>query len=118
MDNHLNCVSWNVKGINTPIKRNYLKKLSTSIAFIQETHLTDVEHLKLRRDWVGHVFFSSFTSYARGVVVLINKDIRLKLNSVEKDKSGRFLLIDCVLNTNRVTLVNVYHPNHDDPLFF
>ena len=50
--------------------------------------------------------------------MLINKNIRLKLNSVEKDKSGRFLLIDCVLNANRVTLVNVYGPNHDDPPFF
>ena len=50
--------------------------------------------------------------------MLINKNIRLKLNSVEKDKSGRFLLIDCVLNANRVTLVNVYGTNHDDPPFF
>lgn len=50
--------------------------------------------------------------------MLINKNINFKLNSVEKDKAGRFLLIDCVLNTNRVTFVNIYGPNHDDPLFF
>lgn len=54
MNNKLNCISWNVKGINTPMKRKkiitYLKRLSTSIAFIQEMHLTDVEHLKFKRD--------------------------------------------------------------------
>lgn len=40
-----------------------------------------------------------------------------KLNSIEKDKNGRFLLVDCVLNMNRVTLVNIYGPNYDDPAF-
>ena len=122
MNSDLNCVSWNVKGINSPVKRKkiitYLKKLSTNIAFIQETHLTDLEHMRLRRDWIGQVFFSSYTSNARGVAILINKNVSFKLISVEKDTQGRFLFLDCVLNTNRVTLVNIYGPNHDDPTFF
>lgn len=62
--------------------------------------------------------FSSFTSKARGVAVLMNKNKMFKLNSVEKDKTGRFLLIDCYLNINRVTLINIYDPNQDDPTFF
>lgn len=118
----LNCISLNVRGINSPIKRKkvitYLKRQSADIAFIQETHLTDLEHMKLRRDWVGHVFYSSFSSKARGVALLVNKNLRFKLNSIETDKCGRLVLIDCVINLNKFTLVSLYGPNIDDPTFF
>lgn len=65
-------------------KLTYLKRHNVDIAFIQESHLTDSEHLKLRRDWVGTVLCSFFSSKARGVVLLINKKVNFKLNSVEK----------------------------------
>jgi len=118
----LTCISWNIRGINSPIKRKkmltYLKRQKVDIAFIQESHLTDSEHLKLCRDWVGNVFYSSFSSKARGVALLINKHLNFKLNSVEKDQNGRFLLVDCEINRNKMSLVNIYGPNYDDPLFF
>lgn len=118
----LTCISWNIRGINSPIKRKkmltYLKRQKVDIAFIQESHLTDSEHLKLCRDWVGNVFYSSFSSKARGVALLINKHLNFKLNSVEKDKNGRFLLVDCEINRNKISLVNIYGPNYDDPSFF
>ena len=50
-------VSYNVKGIINPIKRKkiltQLKKLNCSIGLLQDTHLNEVEHKKLRRDWVA-----------------------------------------------------------------
>lgn len=66
---------------------------------------------------MGNVFFSSYSSKA-GVALLINKHLNFKLNSVEKDKNGRFLLVDCEINRNKISLVNIYGPNYDDPLFF
>uniref|UniRef100_A0A8C1P1U4 exodeoxyribonuclease III n=1 Tax=Cyprinus carpio TaxID=7962 RepID=A0A8C1P1U4_CYPCA len=92
-----------------------VRRQKVDIAFIQESHLTDSEHSKLRRDWVGNVFYSS---KARGVALLINKHLNFKLNSVEKDKNGRFLFVDCEINRNKISLVNIYGPNYDDPLFF
>lgn len=119
---YINCISLNVKGINNPIKRKkiitYLKKQKTDIAFIQETHLTDIEHTKLKRDWIGKVYYSSFSSSARGVALLINKNLRFQLNTVQKDTSGRFILVDCIINRNRLTLASIYGPNIDDPIFF
>uniref|UniRef100_A0A3Q2EBS1 Endonuclease/exonuclease/phosphatase domain-containing protein n=1 Tax=Cyprinodon variegatus TaxID=28743 RepID=A0A3Q2EBS1_CYPVA len=114
----LTCISWNIRGINPPIKRKkiltYLKKQKVDIA----SHLTDNEILKLWRDWVGNVFYSSFSTKARGVALLINKNLNLNLNSVENDKSGRFLLVNCEINRNKIALGNIYRPNYDDPLFF
>lgn len=40
------------------------------------------------------------------------------LNSTEKDKHGRFILIDCVMDMNRIVLVSLYDPHLDDPQFF
>lgn len=63
----LKICSWNVGGIHNPIKRKkcFLKKEQVHIALLQETHLSADEHLKLKRDWVGQVFSSSFTSKSR-----------------------------------------------------
>lgn len=68
--------TWNVKGLGHPIKRKrvltFLKKEKVNIAFLQETHLSDIEHQKLKRDWVGQVFFSSYTTQKRGTAILIH----------------------------------------------
>lgn len=44
---------------------------------LQEAHLSDSEHLKLNQDWVGQVYYSSFTAYPRkrGTIILINKHL-------------------------------------------
>lgn len=50
--NVVELVSFNVNGLNGPIKRKrvtYLKKIETDIAFIQDTYLTSQEHNKLKR---------------------------------------------------------------------
>lgn len=52
---------------------DYLKKLKTERTFIQESHLTKTEHQKLKREWVGQVYASSFNSKARAAVILLHK---------------------------------------------
>lgn len=82
----------------------YLKRQSIDVSFIQETHLSDAEHVKLRRDWVGHVYHSSFNTKARGVAILINKKMNFKLISIEKDSNGRFIFVKGELNFNDLVL--------------
>lgn len=69
--NQLHLCTWNVRVVHNPIKRRkiltFLKKEHIDIALLQETHLYDVEHLKLQQGGIGQVFFSSFTSRSRGV---------------------------------------------------
>ena len=70
----LTLVTYNVHGLNHPIKRkkvmSQLKKMQCSIALLQETHLTDTEHNKLRREWVNLVYSASHGK-TRGVDILI-----------------------------------------------
>ncbi len=114
-------VSFNVNGLNGPIKRKrvlaHLKKLKIDIAFIQETHLTPPEHRKLKRDWIGHVISSSFNSKARGVAILINKNTPVTIGETVVDTLGRYVLVNCQIYSEPWTLLNFYAPNYDNESF-
>ena len=56
-------MSWNIAGCHSVVKSIliYLKQKKTDFAFIQENtndDLNDDESVKLKRDWVGQVYFS------------------------------------------------------------
>ncbi len=82
--NDTKIITLNIKGINRVVKRckilSMLKKDKVQMALLQETHLTDPEHLKLKHDWVGQIYYFSFKSKSRGVAILIHKHLAFKLN--------------------------------------
>uniref|UniRef100_A0A3Q2NYD6 exodeoxyribonuclease III n=1 Tax=Fundulus heteroclitus TaxID=8078 RepID=A0A3Q2NYD6_FUNHE len=114
--------TWNVKGSNNAIKRktilNSLKKDRNQVAFLQETHLTDEEHKKYLREWVGQVYFSSYSTNKRGVIILIHKNLPLTVVDTFKDTEGRIILIKGILNGENFLLGSVYGPNINDEDFF
>lgn len=73
---------------------------------------------KLKREWDGQVYYSSFSSSGQGVAVLIHKKLQFNLINTYSDTAGRYVIVECELNREHITLVNVYGPNHDDPIFF
>uniref|UniRef100_A0A8C4NUS9 exodeoxyribonuclease III n=1 Tax=Dicentrarchus labrax TaxID=13489 RepID=A0A8C4NUS9_DICLA len=90
--------------LHSPLKRKkilrQLKQSQCQIAFLQETHLSDVE-----------VYFSSHPSgRKKGVSILIHKQVNFSLVTIHKDTEGRFILLI-------VTFMNVYAPNEDNPDF-
>lgn len=89
--NKLNFVSYNVHGLNHPIKRkkilSQLKKMQCSIALLQETHLMETEHRKLKREWVSQVFYAAYGK-RRGVAILISKGIAFRVDKEIKDNMG------------------------------
>lgn len=80
---------------------------------LQETHLTDSEHLKLKKDWVGQVYHASFNSRSRGVAILIHKSLPLTEVEIKTDKCGRYVLIKGLLYGEYTSFLNIYAPpNH------
>ena len=120
MDN-LTIVSYNVHGLNHPIKRKkifcQLKKMRCSIALLQETHLPESEHLKLRREWVSLVYSAS-NGRKRGVAILINRNLAFCTEKVIQDKAGRYVLVVGTVGGTEVSILNIYAPNEYDPMFF
>lgn len=90
---------------------------NTHLAFLQETHLSDFEHLKLRRDWVGQVFHSSFNSKNRGVAILLHKRLPFTLEKCIKDSEGRYVIISGYLYGEKLTLGCIYSPQYIWDLF-
>ena len=115
-------LSWNTNGINQQIKRrkvlNFLRNHNIDISFLQESHLTEAEHLKLGKQWQGQIYFSSFSSQARGVVILIKKGVPFYLKHTVRDKGGRYVWVSGFLDNVPISMLNVYGPNQDEPKFF
>lgn len=108
MSGHLKLVSWNVKGLNHPVKRkkvfSHLKQLKTEIAFLQETHIRCSDNSRLLTGWLGQGFHSSFQAKARGVSILIGQDVSFELHNVISDKFGRYVIISGKLYNTLVVL--------------
>lgn len=106
-------ISLNVNGVLNPVKRSKilskLKKEKAQIAFLQETHLSQSEHAKLKRMGFSHVFASSYRSgHRRGVAILISN--LLKYEHLMKI-AGR-------MEGTEITLLNVYAPPGSEWLFY
>lgn len=85
-------ISWNVKSLNHPVKFkkifSHLKQLSVDIAFLQETHIRSCDSSRLVRGWAGQVFQSNFCSKARGVAIMISKNVHFTVSHVQTDSAG------------------------------
>ena len=101
----LKIASFNINGVLNPVKRekilSKLKKDKIQIAFLQETHLSDSEH----------VYFSSHESgRRRGVATLISNAVNYEHISEHKDKEGRFVMVIGRIEGVVISLLNVYVP--------
>lgn len=59
--------------------------------------MNDKEHSGLRHKWVGHIYFSSFTTSSREVVILVNKNVNFKILNSVKDKRGCYVIVKRLL---------------------
>lgn len=115
MTNAIKSVSYNVNGVLNATKRTKiltkLKRDKVEIAMIQETHLNQIEHEKLRRMGFSKAFSSSYkTGHRRGVATLISHKIPFELISENKDKEGRYLQTTGKIDGTLITLFNLYAP--------
>ena len=112
----------NCQGLGSASKRrdvlNFYRKKNYSIVCLQDTHFTPELERYIETQWGYKCIFNSYCSNSRGVAFLFNNNFELKVHTVKKDNQGNLLAIDLSIDDNRVTLINVYGPNSDNPNFF
>lgn len=105
----LNIITYKVQGLNHPIKRKkvytQLKKLNCTIALLQEPHLSDLGHKKLKKKWVGQVHSTSCGNN-RGLARLIHKTVAFSVEIVQ-DKFGRFVGITGRLGEMEISMLQM-----------
>ena len=70
----LTIASWNVNGLNNPVKRGKvmakIRRENNKVIFLQETHLSRNEHETLKRFGYKNTFYNTFKSgHKRGAAI-------------------------------------------------
>lgn len=116
-------VTFNVKGISSPVKRSKIlskvKRENAQIVLLQETHLTAIEHEKLKRMGYSRAYYSSYKNgRRRGVIILISQKIAFNFVSEQSDKEGRYIIVSGRIDNTVVSICNIYAPPGSDFTFY
>ena len=106
-------LSLNVRGLRKQEKRRaifcYLKKQKASIFCLEETFSKKEDENIWRAEWGGHIIFSHGSEHSKGVCILVEPN-GYRLETIETDEEGRYILANLKLATENLFVVNVYAP--------
>ena len=85
---------------------------------LQETHSTKEVEKIWESQWGGRILFSHGTSNAKGIAVLLTKELSNKVSQIYLDTEGRLIIFDIDDNDQIITMAAIYAPNEDTPNFF
>ena len=114
-------ISQNVRGLGDETKRKevfYHFRSKADIVCIQETHGTLDKENEWGMQWGGPSFWSHGTSQARGVAVLVRRNMQIVPRCIKHDDVGRYIIFQFEFKSRLFLLVNIYAPNEDKPMFF
>lgn len=93
----VNVCSLNVRGLNSKFKRasifEALKHVKPHVLCLQETHLTGSKILALKKYWVANHYQSTYSSFARGVAILIRKGLPFVCHQVILDPKRLYVIL-------------------------
>ena len=97
-----------------------LKNKDANIILLSDTRLSSEIESVVKSEWGGKAEFASFTSQARGVAVLFKKDFAIEIieDSIYRDGSGNFVVLNAKYESFTITLACIYGPNSDEPKFY
>jgi exonuclease III len=117
---YFSILTLNVNGLNSPIKRhhlaNWIKKEDPTICCLQETHLTNRNKHWLRvKDW-KKIYQANGPPKQAGVAIFISDKIDFKPTLIKRHK-GHSILIKGKIHQKEITIINLYAPNVNAPIF-
>lgn len=118
----LNIISWNVHGLNTPVKRTrcleFLNRKAVSIALIQESHLKEADVNRFQNKTYKLLAYSCAPNKTKGVLILTKRCLQVTVNLAGGDDLGRFVYAVITVHHTKFLLTSIYAPNEPDQQFF
>lgn len=106
--------SWNIRGMGDPIKKaavfTELESHGSGLICLQETHLTNVTKLLIRNRKFQAQFHSVYSSYSRGVSILVKKEVLFSCRDVKIDPMGCYIFLYCFIEGYPYVIANLYIP--------
>lgn len=122
MGDDLKIFSQNCQGLANPQKRRglfrHLRLKKYNIVCLQDVHIQDQMESYIKAEWGFNIYLSPGSNNSRGVLVLFNNNFEHKVERVKKDSKGNYIILDIIIQGKRITLVNLYGPNEDNPQFY
>ena len=118
----LSYITCNCQGLGNFHKRRdvfqYLREKKCNIYFLQDTHFDPKQESQIRSEWGYECYFASFSTQSRGVAILLNNTFDFKVNVIDSDPQGNFIILKLKTMEQEFTLINMYGPNRDSPDFY
>ena len=117
MDNiYVHCVSVNIRGLRDRVKRgmihNWIKRQKIDICFLQETFLNEELEKLIKKEWDMEIISSFGTAHSKGVTIVYDKNIRVKVENQHITDDGRRLMMNLEIQNISCTLINLYAPTN------
>ena len=114
--------SQNCQGLANMQKRrdlfHFVKSKKYNIICLQDIHLEKKMEPYIKSEWGYQVYMSPFRSNRRGVMILLNNNFEQQVESIKTDPNGNYIILNMTIQGKKVTLVNIYGPNEDNPQFY
>jgi exonuclease III len=114
-NNYFSLISFNISGLNSPIKRHrltdWLHKQVPTFWCLQETHLRETDRYYLRVKVWKTFFQANGLKKQAGVAILILNKIEFQPKVIKKDKEGHFILIKVKNYQDELSVLSIYAPN-------
>lgn len=112
----LKILSYNVRGLNSPIKRGRLwvelQHWGADVVFLQETHFKSSSIPSLPQNVLNQWYHAvSPIARARGVTIAFKKSCPWTTETLQSDPEGRYLFVKGTLQGRRYTFASIYSPN-------
>ena len=86
----------------------FLKHKNPDLIIITEAKTSKEVEATIRNEWEGEVFFNSFSSQARGVVIFKKKNFPLKILNKHTDDEGNILALLTEYEQKRILSTKLY----------
>ena len=121
MNKYLSIITFNVNGLNAPIKRHrvakWIRKHDPHTCSLQETHIRtkDLHRLKVK-GWKKYSKQMGRKKKA-AVTILISDQIDFKRRAIKRDPKGHFIILKGRIHQEDRNIVNIYAPNIAAPKY-